>query len=309
MMWDFEQCDPKRCSGAKLVRRGILKTMPLNVSFKGLVLSPLAQSTLSPADESVLDSLGLSVIDCSWARLNEIDLLNNQNRNNKHHRLLPFLVAANPINYGKPGKPTCAEAAAATATLYICNKKEASLVLLDEFGWGKEFVKINFELLELYSLCIDSDDVIKKQNKWLEKAGQEAKDGKPVILGRNGADWKQNKKLDSDCEDSCSSEEENGTDPLIFAGGRMTGELPPSDDEYDEYYSDENDIKLDKFGNIITEYENLTNSFKEEFSDSEDIKVDKFGNSIEMNNQTAIDEGSLINCIDDLTFCQPCVSE
>ena len=299
MMWDFEQCDPKRCSGAKLARRGILKTMPLNASFKGLVLSPLAKLTLSPADESILDTLGLSVVDCSWARINEIDLMNNQNKNNKHHRLLPFLVAANPVNYGRPGKLTCAEAAA--ATLYICNKKEAALVLLDVFGWGREFLKINAELLELYSSCLDSKDVISKQKEWLAKAEQESRDGKPFILGRNGADWKDKYRDEIDSNEQYLSDDDDdqgslntSLDRLTFAGGRMTGELPPSDDEYDGYYSDENEVKLDKFGNIIIE--NL------EKADNESHKGIKMDND-DRNQDTLVGE------VTNMSLCHPCFSE
>ena len=67
-MWDFAQCDPKRCTGARLARRGIFQSMPLKQPFKGLVLSPNGSEPVSPADVEILEVHGLSVIDCSWAR-------------------------------------------------------------------------------------------------------------------------------------------------------------------------------------------------------------------------------------------------
>jgi pre-rRNA-processing protein TSR3 len=67
-MWDFSQCDPKRCTGARLARRGIFQSMPLKQPFKGLVLSPNGSEPVSPTDVGILEEHGLSVIDCSWAR-------------------------------------------------------------------------------------------------------------------------------------------------------------------------------------------------------------------------------------------------
>ena len=137
-MWDFLQCDPKRCTGARLTRRGIFQAMSLKAPFKGIVLSPNGTTSVSPADANIVEEHGISVIDCSWNRLNEIPF---KQLKSGHHRLLPFLVAANPVNYGRPSKLSCAEAAA--ATLYICGRKEAAGFLMEQFKWGGEFLKIN----------------------------------------------------------------------------------------------------------------------------------------------------------------------
>lgn len=71
-MWDFEQCDSKKCSGKKLNRFGLCKILEIKQSFKGIVLSPMADTTISPSDIEIVQSLGIAVIDCSWHALSEV---------------------------------------------------------------------------------------------------------------------------------------------------------------------------------------------------------------------------------------------
>ena len=89
--------------------------------------------------QDVVKQYGTSAIDCSWARIEEIPM--NKLKNGVH-RLLPFLVAANPVNYGKPAKLTCAEAIA--ATLYIVGLKEDALIIMKPFKWGCQFISLNY---------------------------------------------------------------------------------------------------------------------------------------------------------------------
>lgn len=231
-MWDFAQCDPKRCTGARLAKRGIFQRMNLKQPFSGLVMSPQGQVSVSPADRGILEKSGVSVIDCSWARLSEVPF---RQMRSGHHRLLPFLVAANTVNYGRPSRLSCAEATA--ATLYICGRPEAAAALMREFAWGDEFLRINQELLDLYASCANAEEVVQKQNEWLSlnethTVDRDAGDPDVKVIGVPNKDIVES-----------------------AYGGDF---LPPSDDDDDDYgqfnseeYESESEPELDKFGNFV----------------------------------------------------------
>jgi pre-rRNA-processing protein TSR3 len=105
------QCDKKKCSGSKLVRLGVCSEISKNRGARGICLTPVGTRTVSPADRDVIRKDGVCVVDCSWAELASVPFAKLKC---SHPRLLPFLVAANPVNYGKPCKLNCAEAYAST---------------------------------------------------------------------------------------------------------------------------------------------------------------------------------------------------
>ncbi|KAJ8686880.1 hypothetical protein QAD02_022674 [Eretmocerus hayati] len=170
-MWDLEQCDPKKCSGRKLARHGLIRTLKLGNRFPGLVLTPVGTKCVSPQDKSIIEESGCAVVDCSWARLDDTPFNRMKTPN---PRLLPFLVAANPINYGKPCQLSCVEAIA--ATLIITGFSEEAHFYLSKFSWGHSFLELNSELLESYAACTTSEEIIAAQDKFLDKARQERKD-------------------------------------------------------------------------------------------------------------------------------------
>ncbi|XP_058824549.1 18S rRNA aminocarboxypropyltransferase isoform X2 [Topomyia yanbarensis] len=167
-MWDLNHCDPKKCSGRKLARHGLISNLRLGQKFPGLVLTPVGVNCVSPLDRSIIENSGIAVVDCSWARLEETPFNKMKSPN---PRLLPFLVAANPINYGKPCKLSCVEAIA--ASMYITGYKEEAMWYLGKFSWGHSFLELNAELLNLYAACQNSKEILEVQNKYLEKTRAE----------------------------------------------------------------------------------------------------------------------------------------
>jgi pre-rRNA-processing protein TSR3 len=169
-MWDFEQCDAKRCTGRRLARLGYLNTLRIGAGFRGIVLSPEGKLAVSREDAGIIEDFGLSVIDCSWAQLETIPFRKLKGQ----ARLLPFLVAANPVNYGKPLKLSCAEAMA--GALYIAGFKKEAAKVMEEFGWGAEFIRLNYEALEAYSAAETAAGVVRAQMRFIVGMRKEAEE-------------------------------------------------------------------------------------------------------------------------------------
>jgi len=148
-------CDPRKCTVKKLERAGFLKIFQnlRQIPKNTLILDPTAEQALSPADRFVRS---LTVLDCSWEVLDTGAISSWRIR-----RALPFLMAANPVNFGKPCKLSSVEAVA--AALYIMGEKERAGELLSKVNWGIRFLEVNREPLELYASAKDSTEVVRYQ--------------------------------------------------------------------------------------------------------------------------------------------------
>jgi pre-rRNA-processing protein TSR3 len=169
LIYNAEQCDPKKCTAIRLSRRKkatLLKTMK-QIPRGAVVLNPVSEVALSPADRELIQKSGLVGLDCSW-KLAENIFANSRLGT---QRALPYLLAANPINTYKPIKLSTAEAIA--AALYIVGFKKQAEDLMSVFKWGPSFITLNKELLEAYADCQTSTEVVQVQNKYMESQTRE----------------------------------------------------------------------------------------------------------------------------------------
>jgi len=156
--------DPDKCTGEKLVRSGIAKGIKRlsEIPHCSIILNPLANSYLKRSDRIYIESCGIVAIDISWKQ--NLYLLKKALSIHTKNRVLPILIAANPINYGKPFKLSTAEAIA--ASLFITGFIEEANAILNEFKWGLQFLELNRYRLERYSQ-VDSDEELDKIQKEL----------------------------------------------------------------------------------------------------------------------------------------------
>jgi pre-rRNA-processing protein TSR3 len=152
-------CDPRKCTVKKLERAGFLKvfTKISEIPRNTLLLDPSAEQALSPADCHVKS---ITALDCSWVVLDTGRVSVWRIR-----RALPFLVAANPVNFGKPCTLSSVEALA--ASLYIIGEQERAAEILGCISWGIRFLEVNKEPLDLYAQAKDSTEVVKIQGLFI----------------------------------------------------------------------------------------------------------------------------------------------
>ncbi|KAI1082575.1 DUF367-domain-containing protein [Whalleya microplaca] len=204
--WDLNHCDPKRCSGKKLIRLGLMRDLHLGQRHNGVIITPNGKHTLSPADKELMEQYGAAVVECSWARTNEVQW---NKVGGKCERLLPYLVAANTVNYGKPFRLNCVEALA--AAFYICGHADWAEEVLRPFNYGESFLNINSKVLRKYAACADEEEIKKTESEWMERLEREHAES------RENADdddlWKGgnvNRRIEVDTDSEEEEEEEGG---------------------------------------------------------------------------------------------------
>ena len=159
------QCDPKKCTARKLERLGLLTFVPrANALPAGtLLLTPEAERALSRADAPRAHRHGLSVLDLSWNVTAKRGGFPTVPR--AVGRALPYLLAANPVNYGKPFVLSSAEALA--AALVILGEEDEAKHVLSKFVWGEQFLRLNAEPLAAYRAAEDSAAVVAAQAEFV----------------------------------------------------------------------------------------------------------------------------------------------
>ena len=137
----FDQDDPKKCTAKRLERFGFssnynsFKTLPP----RGIVLDPFSDKLLTPHDSILAEVGGIVGVDCSWKMAK--NTFSKLRLMGLEPRKLPNIVPANPVNSGKVGKLTTAEAIA--SALMICGKRDQAEKVMSIFKWGPAFIELN----------------------------------------------------------------------------------------------------------------------------------------------------------------------
>ncbi|PNP56484.1 hypothetical protein THARTR1_03180 [Trichoderma harzianum] len=248
--WDLGHCDPKRCSGKKLMKLGMMRELHLGQRHGGVIITPNGKKVISPADRELMDQFGAAVVECSWARTKEVQW---NKVGGKCERLLPYLVAANTVNYGKPWRLNCVEALG--AAFAICGHLEWAEQILAPFSYGPSFLEINSSLLKKYAACADEAEVKKTEEEWMERLEQEYAESREEGNNDIWTSGNTNRRapIDSDDDeeeedgDEDNSDDDENSEAEGSIDGMYLGKRPPKQKDQDKEDEDEEDEDKDPY--------------------------------------------------------------
>ncbi|MGB0236559.1 MAG: DUF367 family protein [Poseidonia sp.] len=167
-LW-LAQDDPKKNTAVLASKRGnlTLHKSIRSLPKRGVILEPLCGKVFGPEDHELLLERGGALVglDCSWAHI-ESSVQSVMDRTRLQPRMLPLLLAANPVNWGKPGRLTTAEALA--TVLYLMGRKEQAQQVLGAFRWGSRFFELNQEPLDAYASARSSAELVNLQFEFFD---------------------------------------------------------------------------------------------------------------------------------------------
>jgi len=154
---DERQCDPRKCTAHKLKKHHLVAFVRY-IPRGCVLLNPFASTMLSAMDQEAALKRGLAALDCSWQHA---QVIFKRPLTRLLPRRIPYVVAANPVNYGKPQRLSTVEAL--SAALYILGFRERAFQLLNKFKWGPHFIELNRELLDAYTEAKTSEEAIETE--------------------------------------------------------------------------------------------------------------------------------------------------
>ena len=166
LIYHMSQDDPKKCTARKLSRFGhaeLIKRLSL-IPYSPILLDPFSEKVLSKDDFEIASAHGILAVDCSWATAEEAFSLVRRKRK-VVSRALPYLVAVNPVKYGKAFQLSTLEAFAG-ALIILGNRAQAEGIL-NIYKWSPNFLKMNEEPLTEYEKAKNSEEVIRAQGEFV----------------------------------------------------------------------------------------------------------------------------------------------
>lgn len=169
VVYHISQDDPKKNTARKLARFELVELVSrLDLAPRGaILLDPFCEKAISPEDAEVARTRGVVALDCSWRHAEEVF---PAARERMIPRALPYLLAANPVNWGKAMTLSTAEALASAS--YILGDEPQAIMLMSKFIWGDTFLKMNANPLADYAAAKNSREVVAAMHQYVPDEGE-----------------------------------------------------------------------------------------------------------------------------------------